>query len=187
MKLVDTDQVGPQEIEEAPPHATPPRPEHRRVAVSFLFTLAVLVGTVVTVYTVFPARHNVLVTTALAEHRRAPQEWELERPRPAELASWSIGVLGGRPPLPEASSGIDVVGARAIDVLDRRAAVIGYRIGGGDVTLIVQRAHDVPPRRISRDDGDDRVESWRDKKWTIVVVGPTSSVATWAPFLGVPR
>jgi hypothetical protein len=187
VKLVDTDQVGPQEIEEAPPHPTPPRPEHRRVAVSFLFTLAVLVGTVVTVYTVFPARHNVVVTAALAEHRRTSQDWEIERPRPAELSSWAIGVLGGRPPLPEASSGIDVVGARAIDVLDRRAAVIGYRVGSADVTVVVQRAHDVPPRRVSRDDGDDRVESWRAKQWTIVVIGPTASAATWAPFMGVPR
>jgi hypothetical protein len=187
VKLVDTDQEGPKEIEEAPPHATPPRPEHRRVAVSFLFTLVVLVGTVVTVYTVFPARHNVLVTAALTEHRRSAPEWELDRPRPAELSSWAVGVLGGRPPIPEATSGIQVVGARAIDVLDRRAAVIDYRLGGADVTYVVQRAHDVPPRRVSRDDGDDRVESWRAKQWTIVVVGPTGSAEMWAPFMGVPK
>ena len=186
MKLVDTDEVGPAEIEEAPPHATPPRPEHRRVAVSFLFTLAVVVGTVVTVYSVFPARHNVLVTTALAEHRRADQTWQIDRPEPSQLESWSIGVLGSKPPLPMASSGINVIGARAIDILARRAAVIGYRGGNEDVTVLVQRAHDVPPRRIHKDDGDDRVEAWRDKKWTIVIVGPSKSATMWAPALGVP-
>src|SRR5262245_2254237 len=111
MKLVDTDAIGPSAIEEAPPHPIPPRPEHRRVAVSFLFTLAVLVGTVVMVYTVFPARHDVVVTAAVDEHRRADRSWQLEHPRPEQVESWAIGVLGGRPPLPTPGPGVAIVGA----------------------------------------------------------------------------
>ena len=183
MRLVDRELEGPPEVEEAPPHPTPPRPEHRRVAVSFLFTLAVLVGTVVTVYTVFPARHNVVLTTAIEEHRRADQTWELSRPRSDQLASWAIGVLGGDASLPKG----DVIGARAVDVLNRRAAVIRYLVGKDEVTLVVQRARDVPPRRVHKDDGDDHVEGWRATHWTFVAVGPAASAEAWKKALGVPN
>jgi hypothetical protein len=183
VKIVEPEVLGPPEVEEAPPHPTPPRPEHRRVYVSFLFTLAVLVGTVVTVYTVFPARHNVVVTAAVSEHRRSDATWQLPAPRPEQLASWSLGVLGGEAPLPAG----DVVGARAIDIVNRHAAVIGYKVGGAEVTLLVQRARDMPPRRVSKDDGDDHVEAWRVQKWTFVAVGPAASAATWKAALGVPR
>jgi hypothetical protein len=186
MKLVESDAVGPAAIEEAPPHPTPPRPEHRRVAISFLFTLAVLVGTVVTVYTVFPARHNIVVTTALEEHRRAPQTFQLEHPTAERLQTWALGVLDGPVVLPMPRAGLDVVGARPIEILNRRAAVVRYRIGDAEITLVVQRARDMPKRRVSRADGDDQVEGWRVQKWTFVAVGPAASAAAWKPALGVP-
>lgn len=183
MRLVDPELEGPPEVEEALPHPTPPRPEHRRVYVSFLFTLAVLVGTVVTVYTVFPARHNVVVTAAVEEHRRSDQPWQLTRPAPEQLATWALGVLGGDAPLPAG----DVIGARSVEVLKRPAAVIRYRVGAAEVTLFVQRARDMPPRRVRKDDGDDHVEGWRAKKWTFVAVGPAASADAWKAALGVPR
>jgi hypothetical protein len=192
MKLVEADAVGPAAIEEAPPHPTPPRPEHRRVAISFLFTLAVLVGTVVMVYTVFPARHNVVVTDAIAEHRRAAQEWQLVHPGAEELETWALGVLGERVALPPPGAGVAVIGARPIDILNRRAALVRYQIGapvvagGAEVTLVVQRARDVPKRRVSKQDDDDQVEGWRVQKWTFVAVGPAATAAAWKPAMGVP-
>lgn len=186
MKLVETDEAGPPAIEEAPPHPTPPRPEHRRVAVSFLLTLAVLVGTVVTVYTVFPARHNVVVTAAVDEHRRSDQTFQLTKPSGEALASWAVGVLGARLALPGPGAGVDVIGARSIEILERPAALVRYRIGTSEVTLVVQRARDVPKRRVSKQDGDDQIEAWRVEKWTFVAVGPASTAAQWRPAMGVP-
>ena len=63
MKVVEAEVTGPVEGEDA--IVTPPRPLHRRVSVSLLFTLSVLIGTVVTSYTVFPARHNVLMAETM--------------------------------------------------------------------------------------------------------------------------
>ena len=60
MKLIEAESTGPVEGDEA--LVTPPRPPRRRVSVSLLFTLTVLIGTVVTIYAMFPARHNVLMT-----------------------------------------------------------------------------------------------------------------------------
>jgi len=52
MKLVEAESTGPVEGDAA--LVTPPRPPHRRVSVSLVFTLTVLVGTVVTIYAMFP-------------------------------------------------------------------------------------------------------------------------------------
>jgi len=75
MKLVEAESTGPVEGDAA--LVTPPRPPHRRVSVSLLFTLTVLIGTVVTIYAVFPARHNLLLTQAIARHREASSTWDL--------------------------------------------------------------------------------------------------------------
>ena len=97
MKLVEAESTGPVEGDDA--LVTPPRPPHRRVSVSLLFTLTVLIGTVVTIYAMFPARHNLLMTEALALHREPPA-WDLNAPSGDEARGWLIGVVGNNPPMP---------------------------------------------------------------------------------------
>lgn len=185
MKLVEADAEGPPGEEDAVARPTPPRPERRRVVVSLGFTVAVLVGTVFTIYAVFPARHNYLVTAALEEHRRdAP--WQLEAPAPAELRAWTLGFLDLAAPLPEASADIVAVGARRVELLNRPAAVVRYRIEGGEVTMVVQRARDLAARRVSRVDGRDRVVSWRRGAWSVAAVGPEVSAEVWTARVGAP-
>src|SRR4051794_7529696 len=98
MKLVEAESTGPVEGDDA--LVTPPRLPHRRVSVSLVFTLTVLVGTVVTIYAMFPARSDVLVTEAIERHRDAHPKWDLVTPGPAELRAWAIGVVGRGAPLP---------------------------------------------------------------------------------------
>ncbi len=187
MKLVDTDASAPSpEGDDPPPRATPPRPEHRRVAVSFLFTVAVLAGTVITIYAVFPPRNGLIVSEAVSEHRAAPQGWQLEHPTAVELDAWALAVLGERAPLPRPRGGVDVIGARPLEILRRRAVFVRYRIGADEVSLLIQRARDLPARRISRAEDRDQVEAWRDDPWTVIAVGPAASAAAWRPVVGVP-
>src|SRR5262249_33119396 len=114
MKLVEAEATGPVEGEDA--IVTPPRPPHRRASGSLLFTLSVLVGTVVTIYVVFPARHGVLVTEAIEHHREVSPAWDLAAPSPAELRAWAIGAAGKDVPLPPGE--LEVIGARKIDILN---------------------------------------------------------------------
>lgn len=181
MKLVDTDAADP---EVPPPPPPPPRFEHRRVSVSFLVTAAVLIGTVVTIFTVFPIRHNQLVTSAIEAHRGS-EAWELDAPDAKTLAAWTHAAVGRHPPLPAAGADLIAVGARTIDILHRPAAVIRFRLGADDLTLVVQRARDVQRRRVRRLDGDLAVEAWRKGPYTCVAIGPAATVATWRPRLGV--
>src|SRR5690348_1884298 len=111
MHLVEAEAVGPIEGDDA--LVTPPRPPHRRVSVSLLFTLSVLTGTVVAIYLLLPARHDVIVTEAIAHHADAGS-WDLENPTPAELRAWSIGVVGKGAPLP--SDSVKVIGAKRLDI-----------------------------------------------------------------------
>ena len=129
MHLVEAEAVGP--VEGDAPLVTPPRPPHRRVSVSLLFTLTVLTGTVVAIYMTFPARHNVLLTEAIEEHREPSTGWDLEAPTPAELRAWVIGFAGTDAPLPPTTAAIQ--GARRIDVLNRDAALIRLTVGSDDV------------------------------------------------------
>ena len=178
MKLVDADADDPAV---APPPPPPPRLDKRRVSVSFLFTMTVLIGCVVAVFTLFPSRHNQLADSALAAHREAAP-WDLERPAPTALVAWAKGAVGGDPPVP-AAPGLVAVGARTIRVLRRPAAVIGYQSGGVAVTVVLQRARDLQHRAVHRDVDGVRVEAWPHGAWTIVAVGPSESVATWLPLL----
>ena len=73
------------------------------------------------------------------------------------------------------------VGARTITILRRSAAVIRYRIGDAEVTLVLQRARDLQRRSLHRDADDLRVEAWQRGPWTCVAVGPAASVTTWLP------
>src|SRR3954471_9626035 len=97
MHLVEAEAIGPIEGEE--PVLLPPRPPHRRVSVSFLFTMSVLIGTVVLIYVLLPARHDLLVTETISHHRDSGS-WELESPSAEKLRGWAIGVVGPGVPLP---------------------------------------------------------------------------------------
>src|SRR5215216_1594696 len=133
MHLVEPEEVGPIEGDDA--LVTPPRPPHRRVSVSLLFTLSVLIGTVVTIYLVLPARHNVLLTEAVDYHRGA-ETWDLDAPTMPELRAWAIGLVGKDVPLP--TDGAKIVGAKRVEILNRDAALVRLQIGDDHVTYLVQ-------------------------------------------------
>lgn len=175
MNLVEAEAVGP--VEGDAPLVTAPRPPHRRVSVSLLFTLTVLIGTVVAIYTVFPARHNVLISLAVERHADAAPRWDLTSPAPAELRAWMIGVVGGEPPLPPAAA--TVVGARRLEALKRPVAVIALQLGPDRLTYLVQHPHGLPPRNAGRTDGDLHAITLQRGAFTCVVVGPAASQATW--------
>jgi len=175
MKLVEAEAEGPIEGEDAV--VTPPRPPHRRVSVSFLFTLTVLIGTVVAIYVAFPARHNVLLTEAMESHREADPKWDLVTPTPAELHAWAIGVAGKDVPLPAETA--KIIAARQLTILDRRAAIIRLAVDGDEITYVVQRAKGMAPKHSDRTDGDLHAVSWRHGKFTIVAVGPVATSQRW--------
>lgn len=177
MHLVEPEEVGP--IEGDDPRITPPRPPHRRVSVSLLFTLSVLIGLVVTIYVALPARHNVLVTEAIERYHDDDVAWDLEAPSPAELRAWAIGVAGKGVPLPAETA--TVVGARRLQILHRDAALVRLEIDGNRVTYLVQNAHGIAPKHAEQRDGELRAVEWRRGKFTCVAVGPDRSVQTWLP------
>jgi hypothetical protein len=179
MKLIEAESTGPVEGDDA--LVTPPRPPHRRVSVSLLFTLTVLIGTVVTIYLAFPARNNVLVTAALEHHLDPSPVWDLAAPNPAELRGWLIGVVGKDVPLPGDGTAASptVIGARRLEVLNRVAALIRIRVGDEDVTYLVQHARGIPPEGSERQDGALRAIAWRKGAYTIVAVGADATAATW--------
>lgn len=185
MKLIEVEE--PRADDEDPKEAVPrpPRPEHRRVYTSLIFTVAILVGTVVAIYVLFPARHHVLATTAAERHREPTVEWQLPAPSPAELHAWMIGVVGEGAPLPPDLARFHPIGAEAIDVLSRRAALVRLHVGKDELTYVVQRARGVSPK-LSRKEGDLRVLEWRKGPWTLVAVGADATAATWRPLLGAP-
>lgn len=178
MKLVDADADDPAV---APPPPPPPRLDKRRVSVSFVFTVTVLIGCVVAVFTLFPSRHNQVADSALAAHR-ADAPWDVERPDAATLVAWAKGAVGREPPVP-AGAGLVPLGARRIAILRRPAAVIRYQIGADQVTVVLQRARDLQSRTLHEDQDGDRVEAWRHGAWTVIAIGPAASVATWLPLV----
>jgi hypothetical protein len=175
MNLVEAEDVGP--VEGDAPLVTPPRPLHRRVSVSLLFTLTVLIGTVVAIYMTFPARNNVLVTEAIAQHKDPQQSWDLTAPSGPELRAWAIGIAGKDAPMP--ATDVKVLGARRIDVLNRGAALMRLQVGADDVTYLIQRARGFAPESTDRKDGDLRAIAWRRGPFTCVAVGPASTSMTW--------
>ena len=188
MKLVEAESTGPVEGDAA--LVTPPRPPHRRVSVSLVFTLTVLVGTVVTIYAVFPARHNLLMTEAIAYHRDPGAAWDLATPTRDALRAWMIGAIGKDAPLPgEAAT---VIGARPLKILNRAAALIRVRIGDDEVTYVVQRARGIAPEGAERVEGGEtgdkapggitgalRAVAWRRGRLTVVAVGAEATEARW--------
>nr|HEX4316942.1 hypothetical protein [Kofleriaceae bacterium] len=190
MKLVEAEQTGPIEGEEA--IITPPRPLHRRVSVSLLFTFCVLVGLVITIYTVFPPRHHALVGDAVANHRAATRAagddrdaapvWDLANPTAGELRAWAIAVVGRDAPLPPPA--LAVIGARRGDVDDD--AIVRVRAGADEVTFAVAQAHGVMPGDGEHDDGDLHAFAWRVRGYQCVVVGPAATAARWRPLVLTP-
>jgi len=179
MKLVEAESTGPVEGDAA--LVTPPRPPHRRVSVSLVFTLTVLVGTVVTIYATFPARHNVLLTDAIELHQDANPTWDLAAPSPLQLRAWVIGAVGKGVPLPgDGHIPTVVIGARRLEILSRAAALIRFRVGDDDVTYLVQNASGIAPERSERLDGPLRAMAWRRGRFTVVAVGPDATAASWA-------
>jgi hypothetical protein len=179
MKLVEAESTGPVEGDDA--LVTPPRPPHRRVSVSLLFTLTVLVGTVVTIYAMFPARDNVLVTEAIEWHREPSPTWDLTAPSPAELRAWMTGVVGKDAPLPGEGTSVTpvILGARRLEIFKRAAALVRVRVGSDDVTYLVQHARGIAPERSERRDGELRAVAWRKGPLTVVVVGADATAASW--------
>ena len=177
MKLVEAEATGPVEGEDA--IVTPPRPPHRRVSVSLLFTLSVLIGLVVTIYVVFPARHGVLVTEAIDRHRETAPAWDLVSPSAPELRAWAIGVAGKDVPLPPAE--LQVIGARRIDIFNRHAAFIRVRVGGDEISYLVQHARGIAAETSERTDGDVHAAEWRHGPFTCIAVGPAASATSWLP------
>jgi hypothetical protein len=176
MHLVEPEEVGP--IEGDDPRVTPPRPPHRRVSVSLLFTLSVLIGLVVTIYVVLPARHNVLLTAAIERHRDTDVTWDLEGPSMTELRAWTIGVVGHKDvPLPTEAT--RVIGARRLEVLNRDAALMRLQIGSDEVTYVVQKSRGIAQKHSETDDGELRARAWRQGNFTCVAVGPKPSASTW--------
>ena len=184
MKLVEAEATGPVEGDAA--QVTPPRPPHRRVSVSLLFTLTVLIGTVVTIYQVFPARRNVLITEAIARHRDAGGPWDLASPEPAALGGWLVGVVGKGAPVPgDRRPGAEVIGARRLRLLARDAALIRVRAGADEVTYLIQHARGIAPERDERVDGELRALAWRSGPYTVVAVGADADAPRWRAALDV--
>jgi len=174
MNLVEAESTGP--IEGDAPLVTPPRPLHRRVSVSLLFTLTILIGTVVAIYMRFPTRNTVLMEEARAGHREAAQAWDLVNPTAGELRAWAIGVVGKDPPLPRDG----VTGARDLEVLGHRAAMIRLVIDGEPITYLVQFTRVIAPEFSDATDGDLHAIAWRHGSFTCAAVGPKASSAVWS-------
>jgi hypothetical protein len=196
MKLVEAESTGPVEGDDA--LVTPPRPPHRRVSVSLLFTITVLIGTVVMIYGLFPARHNVLLTEAIELHRDTGATWDLAAPNLAELRAWAIGVVGKDVPLPgdgaapnptaaaAPAPGPAVIGARRLEILNRAAAVIRLQIGDDEVTYLVQHARGIAPERSERVEGSLRAVAWRRGPFTVVAVGADARASSWRSVVRAP-
>ena len=182
MKLVEAEATGPVEGEDA--IVTPPRPPHRRVSVSLLFTLTMLVGTVVAIYALFPARHNVLLTSAIAHHRDESPAWDIATPTATELRAWAIGVAGQDVPLPPAT--VAIVGARRLEVNGVRTPFIRLRVGNDEITYLVQHMRGIAPEHLERDDDDVHAIAWTRGAFACIAVGPKTSAATWRKALHIP-
>ncbi len=189
MKLVESDRRGPNDSDEDIETTTPPRPEHRRVSVSLLLTASVLIGTVVAIYLVFPERHNALLTRGLELHN-SPPAFQLEMVSQNELRDWSVKLFEGtshRVPWPELKGGgVELLGVANESILARRAALARYRLGDHEMTLVVLRARDAPPRTHQRNEGAISAVSWRKGRWTFVAVGQAEHRKTWGQLVDAP-
>jgi hypothetical protein len=179
MKLIEAESTGPVEGDAA--LVTPPRPPHRRVSVSLVFTLTVLIGTVVTIYAMFPARHNLLMTEAIARHGDTGASWDVTAPGGDALHAWMIGAIGKDAPTPDGAG--EVIGARQLEILNRAAALVRLRIGDDEVSYLVQRARGIAPEGAERVEGTLRAVAWRSGRFTVIAVGPDATAGRWTAAL----
>lgn len=186
MKLVETDADRPEDETEPAPAVTPPVPEKRRAYASLIFTAMILVGTVVGIYSVFPARKDEATRQVVAQHRRGDAAWQLTAPSRAELAAWTLALAGDGAPLPPEHPELTIVGARPVEIHHQDAAFMRFRIGSDEVSYLVAPTADAPEGRASQRSGDDQIEAWRTGKWTCIAVGPAASAEAWKPRIGVP-
>lgn len=184
MRLVEADTEGPRDDidAEAP---TPPRPEHRRVSRSLIFTLVVLTSIVATVYVVFPERHNALMSVVI-EADSEEVDFEIANPTRAELVAWSVALLGKDVPWPEHRDDVELVGVKSLRILRRPVALVRYRIAGQRVTVLVQRPRDAVPRKHWRRVDGKLAISWRAHRFTMTAIGPAESADNWGGYLGAP-
>lgn len=184
MRLVETDTEGPHDEDEAEA-PTPPRPERRRVSRSLIFTLVVLTSIVTTVYTMFPERHNELMSVVIEAHAEE-LDFEIVNPTRAELVAWSVALLGKDVPWPASRDDVRLVGVKSLQILRRAAALVRYEIAGQRITVLVQRPRDaVPLKHWRRVDGK-LAMSWRANQFTISAIGPSDTADTWGVYLGAP-
>lgn len=179
MKLVEAEAVGPVEGEEAV--VTPPRPPHRRVSVSLIFTLTVLIGTVVAIFLVFPARGDTVLAAAIQQHRQSTEPWDLANPSPAETRAWAYGVVGAGAPLPSLEAPVQIIGVRRVELLDRPAAVVRLRVGDDPMTYVVQssQGQGQKPAHSERDDGDLHAIAWQSGDFVAAAVGQAATRDRW--------
>jgi hypothetical protein len=144
-----------------------------------IFTLSVLTGLVVAIYTLLPARHDVLIEEAVHYQRATDTSWDLEHPTAGELHAWAIGVIGKDVPLPADTT--TIIGAKRIEIVHRAAALVRLQHGADTLTYVVQHSRGIAPEHVERTDGDLRALSWRRNKYTYVLVGPVATQAAWAP------
>jgi hypothetical protein len=178
MSLIEAESTGPIEGDDA--LVTPPRPPHRRVSISLVFTLTMLVTTVVAIYLTFPPRNTKLMEEAIARHRDATPAYSITSPSPKELRAWAIGVVGKEPPLPLKAV---VLGGREAEVLGRRAAVIDLSVDNEPVTYLVQYTRVISPTHSDTIDGDLRAVAWRRGEFTLVAVGHDATSKAWTTTL----
>jgi hypothetical protein len=183
MKLVDTD-IHHREDDDLRELTMPPRPEKRRVYTSLLVTLGVLIGTVAIIYAVFPKRDNEILTVVIGEHE-SPSPDELARPNAQELTAWSVGVLGRSVAWPQ-GPGLEVLGARAVSVLKRPAALVRYRAGQDEVTLVAMRPREAVRRKHHRETEALYGRTWRRGRIEFAIVGPVATRDRWRPMFRVP-
>ena len=176
MNLVEAEATGPIEGEDA--IVTPPRPPHRRVSVSLLFTVTMLVGTVVTIYTVFPPEGD-LAGEAISRHREVSPVWALTSPSPAELRAWVVGVVGEDAPLGLPRAGVVVLGARRVEVVHHAAALLRVHMGTSDLSYLVKVARDDEPARLTHDQDELHAVAWRTGRFAYALVGPSVSASAW--------
>ncbi|HET6611924.1 MAG TPA: hypothetical protein VFG83_08055 [Kofleriaceae bacterium] len=184
MKLVETDipRAGDGDSGARP---LPPRPERRRVAVSLILTLAVLVTTVILVYVIFPERHDALMTAAIAAHQDAAS-LDIRDPDPEQIEAWTKAALGGGVPWPAPGQTLRIAGLRSLTILGRPAALVRYEAGDQPLSLLVQRARDATPRTRRRRSDELFAVSWRKGAFRFVAVGPAKSYRTWKRSVGAP-